>query len=150
MAAITRRIQGSGLLLDLVADAELLDNVDAIVVVVVLVVAVVVVLLGVVAAVVAVVLVVAGGAATVSVALMPTFPPPQRTPIEYVSGGVVAGMANWMLNLPLASRGACGPNPSGPNSTSLDVSCAASSAGQPAVETIPAMVTVAPGAAVDG
>jgi len=67
-----------------------------------------------------------------------------------VPGGVVVGIAYWTLNLPLASRGAAGPKPSGGNSTSVDVSCAASSAGQPLVSTMPAIVTESPGAADAG
>jgi hypothetical protein len=92
----------------------------------------------------------AAGATTLRSALMPTLPPPQRTPMPYVPGGVDAGIAYDVVKFPLASRAACGPNPSGGNRSLVDVSCAASLAGQPSVGTLPEMVTESPGDAVDG
>jgi hypothetical protein len=142
---IARSSQGSALLLDFFAEAELLDNADAGVLVVVVVLDVVVVVFAVVVEAVVVV-----AAITVRVALMPTLPPPQRTPMPYEPGGVDAGIAYAVEKLPLASRVACGPNPSGGNRSDVEVSCAASLAGQPSVGTLPEIVTESPGDAVDG
>jgi hypothetical protein len=148
---IARRIQGTALLLDFFADAELLEAIVVDVVVVVIdVVVVELVDVVVVLAVVVVAFVVVVAAITVRPAVMPTLPPPQRTPMPYEPGGVDAGIAYDVEKLPLASRVACGPKPSGGNRSDVDVSCAASSAGQPSVGTLPEMVTESPGDAVDG
>jgi hypothetical protein len=93
--AIARRIHGTALLLDLEPDAERLDAVvvGAVVVVdldVVVELDVVVVVLDVV---VVLAVVVVGAALTFRLALMPTLPPPQRTPMLYEPGGVDTGMA---------------------------------------------------------
>jgi acetyl-CoA C-acetyltransferase len=55
-----------------------------------------------------------------------------------------------VVKSPLALRVACGPKPSGGNKSAVEVSCAGSLAGQPSAGTLPEIVTVCPGAAVDG
>ena len=51
---------------------------------------------------------------------------------------------------PVGARVAGGPKPSGGNRSADDVSCAASLDGQPSVGTLPEIVIVSPGDAVDG
>ena len=58
-----------------------------------------------------------------------------------------------MLKWPIASRGACGPNPSGGNRSAVEVSWAGSPEAQDAVPltgTFPEMVTVLPRGADEG
>jgi hypothetical protein len=95
----------------------------------------------------ATVVVVVASWVTWSVAEMPTVPPPQRTPMLWVSGRVAEGIVYVAWKLPLASRAACGPNPSGGNRSSVDVSWIGSSEGHdgvPLTGTLPEMVTVLP------
>jgi hypothetical protein len=141
------RIHASALLFELLADDDASGADDATVVVVDVLVVDVDVACAVVVVAFAVVVV---AAVTVSVAEMPTLPPPQRTPMLYVPGGVVALIVYVVEKSPVGERVAVGPNPSGENSSADDVSCAASLDGHPSVGTLPAIVTVCPGVAVDG